>query len=113
MGYWGYSPRQGDTPHDIFESAMQAPADRLLAKYFGPRKKYHDSHDKWEALGVFQLVIDADIPVKREYTGRAMKMLEECVGDESFVADFDDPRKMAKAARIFSADLVQSYERGR
>jgi len=111
MGCWGYSPKECDGPADIFQEALTKPVNKLLAKYFGPRIKYSDSHERWEALGVFQLIIDADLPIEREsYVKRAIELAYECMNDEEFVQDFRDPKQMKKATDEFISELYEMVE---
>ena len=111
MGCWGYDPMSCDGPHDIYQIALGKPANKLLEKYFGKQAKYQDSHEKWEALGVIQLIINAELPIdSEEHVKKAIKLAWECLRDEEFVGDFKNQKEMKKATNAFLEDLYEMVE---
>lgn len=103
MGYWGFKPMDGDQPLDLF-AQLDAPANKLLNKYFGSKRKYYSS-EKWEHLGLLQLMMKAGINVNKKILKKALVTLDDVMTDEHFINSWTDPRQLSKEAKKFQSKI--------
>ena len=99
MGNWGYEPKEGDAPLDIFYEEVEIPVNATLVRLLINLEDDENPHAMWDWLGFLQLVLQAGIPVKKYTLGLAIGGIDGLLENEEFVNDWSNPKKFKASAR--------------
>lgn len=98
MGNWGYEPKEGDGPYDLFHSEVEMPINATVSRLLSDNV---DAYGMWDRLGFLQLVLQAKIPIKIYNLNMAIATIDELTEDEEFVMSWENPNRfLASAEKI-------------
>lgn len=110
MGYWGYEPKDGDGPEDlfaIFSQRTQKVTAPEAIEYVLKKRGF----PVFERVGFIELLLQHGFSVDRRHIEWARNTLEELLEDEEFVQNWKSPSKFVQVTKQVIKELERSYAR--
>jgi len=103
MGNWGYEPKDGDSPLDLWQE-VEVGAIKVLNKVFS--KKRIDSHRRWDRIGVLQKALEADFFIPPKIIEIAISDCKQMSEDSEFIYSWKRPERVS----VVLDELVEAFE---
>ncbi len=110
MGYWGFEPREGDAPLDLFFGVEDAAALALSNLFawteLGP-------YDRWARVGTLQEALRRGLAIPTVTVERAIHDIDVVTDDHAFIEEWKDPGRFLDEALRFKELFEQLVKESR